>query len=111
MKFALSQEHEVVTLDPSRGAIGDDVDALVIAGPRQPFDAAARGAIGDFVRRGKSAIFLLDGRTEPRGNDAGRPIDTGLEPAAGRLRLRDSSLSWCWTRRTRRDRSATVTAR
>jgi ABC-type uncharacterized transport system involved in gliding motility auxiliary subunit len=79
VRLALSEEHEVVTLDPSRGAIGDAA-AVVIAGPRRPFDDAGRRAIEDFVRRGGSAIFLVDGRTEPDAPGGGRAIDSGLEP-------------------------------
>jgi hypothetical protein len=91
VKLALDQEHEVVTLDPSVAAIGDDVDVLVVAGPRRPFDERGRSSIARFLSgaSGKGAIFLVDGMTpDPadggEGRLAGAPVATGLEPLLAR---------------------------
>lgn len=85
IKRALDPEIDVVTLDPGTATIADDVAALVVAGPRRPFDARARAELERFLRTGRAAIFLLDG-ADP-GDTLGnvqkhlvRPIDTGLEP-------------------------------
>ncbi len=85
VKRALDPELDVVTLDPATAPISDDVAALIVAGPRRPFDAHARGEVERFLRRGRSAIFLLDGADteETSGNVQShvvRPIETGLEP-------------------------------
>jgi gliding-associated putative ABC transporter substrate-binding component GldG len=57
----LSQEFETTTVNPSQSAIGDDVDALVVAGPRQALDDKARHEIDGFLMKGKGAIILADG--------------------------------------------------
>jgi ABC-type uncharacterized transport system involved in gliding motility auxiliary subunit len=85
IKRALDPEIEVVTLDPATATISDDVAALVVAGPRRPFDARARGEIERFLRTGRAALFLLDGveAEETLGNvqlQIVHPIETGLEP-------------------------------
>ena len=85
IKRALDPEIDVVTLDPGTAAIADDVAALVVAGPRRPFDARARGEVERFLHTGRAAIFLLDGADaeETLGNvqkHVVRPIETGLEP-------------------------------
>jgi ABC-type uncharacterized transport system involved in gliding motility auxiliary subunit len=87
VKRGLEREVEIVTLDPSAGDIGDDVDALVVAGPRRAFDEPARRRIDAFVMKGKAALFLIDGMAvDPdrrSGKDrlrSGSPIDTGLDP-------------------------------
>jgi len=85
IKRALDPAVDVVTLDPTTATIADDVAGLVVAGPRRPFDARARGEVERFLRTGRSAIFLLDG-ADIDGAGAGnrmmrpRPIETGLEP-------------------------------
>ncbi len=84
------EEYEVTTLNPSTGPIPDDVDALLIAGPKQPFDDQGRRNIDAFLMKGKGAIFLVDGMAmqAPRGNmppemaaaqpKIGQPNDAGL---------------------------------
>jgi gliding-associated putative ABC transporter substrate-binding component GldG len=84
------EEFEVATVNPSTGPIGDDVDALLIAGPKQAFDDQGRRNIDAFLMKGKGAIFLVDGMTmqTPRGNmpqemmagqpKIGQPNDAGL---------------------------------
>jgi ABC-type uncharacterized transport system involved in gliding motility auxiliary subunit len=74
-RFGLRQEYNIATLNPSRNPIPDDVDLLVVAGPRQPFDEQGRREIDAFLMKGKGALFLLDG-AEPEG----AAIDTGLDP-------------------------------
>ncbi len=85
VKRALDPEIEVVTLDPAAAPISEDVAALVVAGPRRPFDARARGELERFLRTGRAGIFLLDGADaqETTGSIQShvvRPIETGLEP-------------------------------
>ena len=86
VRRALARELDVVTLDPSRDAIGDDIDLLVVAGPRRPFDDRARRAIDAFLMKGRPALFLVDGAAldAPRAGEAplhrGRSVDSGLDP-------------------------------
>jgi len=84
------EEFEITTHNPSTGVIPDDVDALLIAGPKQAFDDQGRRNIDAFLMKGKGAIFLVDGMAmqAPRGNmppemmagqpKIGQPNDAGL---------------------------------
>jgi ABC-type uncharacterized transport system involved in gliding motility auxiliary subunit len=73
LKHVLSQEFETTVVNPSSADIGEDVDALVIGGPRQALDEKARHAIDHFLMKGKGAIFLIDGMvmSSPRNNMGG----------------------------------------
>jgi gliding-associated putative ABC transporter substrate-binding component GldG len=84
------EEFEVTSVNPSSAPIPDDVDALLVAGPKQPFDDKGRREIDAFLMKGKGAIFLVDGMAmqAPRGGmppemqaaqpKIGQPNDTGL---------------------------------
>ena len=61
LQHVLSQEFETTTVNPSTTAIGDDVDALLVGGPKQAFDEKGRKEIDSFLMKGKGAIFLVDG--------------------------------------------------
>ena len=86
LKQAVGQEYEATSVNPSQAAITDDVDALVVGGPKQAFDDKGRREIDKFLMRGKGAIFLVDGMamSTPRGAEmpgmlkVGQPNDTGL---------------------------------
>jgi gliding-associated putative ABC transporter substrate-binding component GldG len=69
LKHVLEQEFETATVNPSTTPIGDDVDALVVGGPKQPFDDKGRREIDAFLMKGRGAIFLYDGMvlSAPRG--------------------------------------------
>jgi ABC-type uncharacterized transport system involved in gliding motility auxiliary subunit len=62
--------YEVVNVNLSTGAkpIADDVEGLIIAGPKQPFSERAKFVIDQFIMRGKSVAFFVDGMTfeQPR---------------------------------------------
>jgi gliding-associated putative ABC transporter substrate-binding component GldG len=70
LKHFLEQEFEVGTVNPAISPIPDDVDALVVGGPKQPFDEKGRKEIDSFLMKGKGAIFLVDGMAmnSPQGN-------------------------------------------
>ena len=70
LKEAISQEFDTTTANPSASPIGDDVDALLVAGPKQAFDDKGRKEIDAFLMKGKGVIFLVDGMTmgSPKGN-------------------------------------------
>jgi gliding-associated putative ABC transporter substrate-binding component GldG len=84
------EEFEVTNVNPSSAPIPDDIDALLVAGPKQPFDDKGRHEIDAFLMKGHGAIFLVDGMAmqQPRGNmppemmaaspKIGQPNDTGL---------------------------------
>jgi gliding-associated putative ABC transporter substrate-binding component GldG len=88
LKRDVEREFDTTTVNPSSAAIGDDVDALVIGGPKQPFDDKARREVDAFLMKGKGAIILADGMVlqAPRGGmpemaaqpKIGQNNDTGL---------------------------------
>jgi gliding-associated putative ABC transporter substrate-binding component GldG len=55
--------YEVVPTDLKAKQIPDDVAALVIAGPKQPFSERAKFVIDQFLMKGKSVAFFVDGMT------------------------------------------------
>jgi len=91
LKHFLDQEFDVTTVNPSAAPIGDDVDGIVVGGPKQALDDKALKAIDAFLMKGKGAIILADGMaiSSPQGNmpelqqmqpKIGQPNHTGLEP-------------------------------
>jgi gliding motility-associatede transport system auxiliary component len=73
LKQVVSQEFDSTSLNPSSAAIPDDVDALLVGGPKQPFDEKGRKEIDAFLMKGKGVIFLVDGMAmgSPKGNMGG----------------------------------------
>jgi gliding-associated putative ABC transporter substrate-binding component GldG len=69
LKHVVDQEFDSTTVNPSSTAIADDVDALVVGGPKQPFDDKGRHEIDSFLMKGRGVIFLVDGMalSAPRG--------------------------------------------
>jgi gliding-associated putative ABC transporter substrate-binding component GldG len=69
LKHVVDQEFDSTSVNPSSAAIGEDVDALVVGGPKQPFDDRARHEIDAFLMKGHGVIFLVDGMalSAPRG--------------------------------------------
>ncbi|MCG5056352.1 MAG: GldG family protein [Myxococcales bacterium] len=61
LKEELEKEYDLSTVNPSQAEIGNDVDLLVVGGPKQAFDEQGLAAIDKFLMRGKGAIFLVDG--------------------------------------------------
>ncbi len=69
--------------------LADDIDALLIAGPRQAMTERAKFVVDQFLMRGKAVAFLVDGMVieTPQGNAApgadqpqlGRKNDHGLD--------------------------------
>jgi gliding-associated putative ABC transporter substrate-binding component GldG len=87
LKGGLEQEFELTTVNPSQAEIGKDVDALVVGGPKQPFDEKGQKEIDKFLMEGKGVVFLIDGIAlqAPGGMGGqaarlkmGQPNDTGL---------------------------------
>jgi gliding-associated putative ABC transporter substrate-binding component GldG len=85
------EEFEVTNVNPSSAPIPDDVDAIIVPGPKQPFDDKGRHEIDAFLMKGKGAIFMVDGMamSAPRTQGMppemmagqpkiGQPNDTGL---------------------------------
>jgi gliding-associated putative ABC transporter substrate-binding component GldG len=61
LQHILSQEFDTTTVNPSSAVIGEDIDALLVAGPKQALDDKARKEIDSFLMKGKGVIFLVDG--------------------------------------------------
>ena len=75
LQHVVSQEFETTTVNPSQAAIADDVDALLVGGPKQAFDEKGRKEIDAFLMKGKGVIFLVDGMamSSPRGANPEMP--------------------------------------
>jgi len=86
------QDYDVTTVDLTKGEkpIGEDVDALVIAGPKMPMSERAKFVVDQFLMRGKSVALFVDGMIieQPRNMQIpgmesqpriGRKNDTGTD--------------------------------
>jgi ABC-type uncharacterized transport system involved in gliding motility auxiliary subunit len=80
-----------VMLNTGEKPIADDIDALIIAGPKQEFSERAKFVVDQFLMKGKSVAFFVDGMVveAPRqmqipgveqSPSIGRKNDVGLEP-------------------------------
>jgi gliding-associated putative ABC transporter substrate-binding component GldG len=70
LKEALSRDYEVTQFElDGKAAIPDDIDALVIYGPRQKFDDKSQYVLDQWLMKGKPAAFFVDGMVmeTPRG--------------------------------------------
>lgn len=82
-------DYDVTAVSLKDKPIPDDVDALVIAGPKQPMGERGKYVIDQFLMKGKSVAFLVDGMVigSPRGMQMpgmdqpkiGQKNDTGLD--------------------------------
>jgi len=86
--------YDVVPTDLKGKQIPDDVAALVIAGPKQPMTERAKFVIDQFLMKGKSVAFFVDGMKFETPNQMqipgqqtppqiGQKNDTGLEDLLG----------------------------
>ena len=86
----ISQSYSLKPVDVDKGAIPDNLNAIVIARPTEPFSDYALFQIDQFLMKGKNLILFLDGLREVQpASQQGRslggqqsvfvPLDTGLE--------------------------------
>ena len=86
----ISQNYALKPVDVDEGAIPDNLSAIVIARPTEPFSGYALFQIDQFLMKGKNLIVFLDRFREAQpANQQGRslggqqavfvPLDTGLE--------------------------------
>jgi ABC-type uncharacterized transport system involved in gliding motility auxiliary subunit len=61
IKQDIEQEYDVTTVNPSSAEIGADVDALVVAGPKQVIDEKGQREIDKFLMTGRGAVILAPG--------------------------------------------------
>jgi gliding-associated putative ABC transporter substrate-binding component GldG len=61
IKQDIEQEYEVTSVNPSSAEIGADVDALVVAGPKQVIDEKGQREIDKFLMTGRGAVILAPG--------------------------------------------------
>ncbi len=85
LKQDLEEDFDVTTVNPSSKKIGDDVDALVIAGPHQKIDDKGQREIDRFLMTGRGAVILDPGMAAQSAGSAGmqslrmlQSNDTGL---------------------------------
>jgi gliding-associated putative ABC transporter substrate-binding component GldG len=86
IKQDFEKEFDTTTVNPSSAEIGADVDALVIAGPRQAIDEKGLREIDRFIMSGKGVVILAPGMVAQsagaRGMESIKMLqgnDTGLE--------------------------------
>jgi gliding-associated putative ABC transporter substrate-binding component GldG len=61
LKQVLEQEYDLTTVNPSSAEIGNDVDGLVIGGPKQAIDEKGQREIDRYLMSGRGAVILADG--------------------------------------------------
>ena len=72
-------KYSVIKVDTTNGKkISDDVDTLIIAGPKKQVSERDKYEIDQFIMRGGRAVFLVDAIQMPRGMLYGTPLSTGL---------------------------------
>ncbi|MEE8410047.1 MAG: GldG family protein [Myxococcota bacterium] len=75
----LSQTYDVTPLNlRSSPEIADDVDALIVLGPKGPFSIEEQETIDAFVMSGRSVAFLLDNVKPDLGTMGAEEADHGL---------------------------------
>lgn len=64
-KAALEDDNYVVTtLNLATETIGDDISAVILAGPQQPLLDQERDVLNDYLRRGGKLMLLIDPRVD-----------------------------------------------
>ncbi|MBI5479058.1 MAG: GldG family protein, partial [Deltaproteobacteria bacterium] len=70
LKEALSRDYEVTQFELNgTAAVPDDIDALVVYGPRQKFDEKSQFVLDQWLMKGRPAALFIDGMVmeQPRG--------------------------------------------
>jgi ABC-2 type transport system permease protein len=70
LKEALSRDYEVTQFDlDGKASVPDDIDALLVYGPRQKFDEKSQFVLDQWLMKGKPAALFIDGMImeQPRG--------------------------------------------
>jgi gliding-associated putative ABC transporter substrate-binding component GldG len=70
LKEALSRDYEVTQFElDGKSAVPDDIDALIVYGPKQKFDDKSRYVLDQWLMKGKPAALFVDGMImeQPRG--------------------------------------------
>ncbi|MCX6744292.1 MAG: GldG family protein [Candidatus Parcubacteria bacterium] len=78
IKKSLDKNYTVTTVDITSGQKIENIDTLIVAGPKKALTERELYEIDQFVMRGGKAIFLLDEVTVGQGLQA-TPNQTGLE--------------------------------
>lgn len=72
LKESLEAEFDVVTVNPSSARFEDDVQAVIVGGPKQSFDETAQRELDRFLMTGKGAVLLVDGMAMTSPNMGGQ---------------------------------------
>ena len=70
LKEALSRDYEVTQFElTGAAAVPDDIDALIVYGPKQKFDEKSQYVLDQWLMKGKPAALFIDGMVmeQPRG--------------------------------------------
>lgn len=85
----LQQLYEVARIDlQTETTIADDVDAVVVVGPKEPFSEDAKKALDTFVQSGRSAAFFLDTVKPDMRRLQSEPANHGLDDLLGSYGVR-----------------------
>ncbi|MFZ5471726.1 MAG: GldG family protein [Myxococcota bacterium] len=81
LQTLLSQQYEVRRVDlTGKDKVEDDVDALLVVGPKTAFQPSEIRAVDQFIMKGKSAAFFLDAiQVDPRTFESS-PAEHALSP-------------------------------
>ena len=78
------QDFELKPLDLTKETPGDDLDALLVIGPRKAFNDKAKHDIDAFLMKGKSVAFFVDGMVIETPNQMQMQLPGMDQPKIGR---------------------------
>lgn len=74
----IGQLYEVVDLDLTSAEVPEDVEAILVVGPRTPFSEDEQKKLDAFIAQGKSVAFLLDAMKADFAKLTSEDVDHGL---------------------------------
>jgi len=79
IRVALQKQYSVTTADTTSGnKVRDNINTLIVAGPKKTLSERDKYEIDQFIMRGGRALFLVDPINPPAGAAQATPLRTGL---------------------------------